>query len=70
MSAFVDALYKLHEKKDTESKDKLFEEEATESINLVVGSIKLPSDKRRQTIKMYVSPFNYDLCIGGPAGVA
>ena len=52
MSAFVDALYKLHEKKDTESKDKLFEEDSTESINLVVGSIKLPSDKRRQTIKM------------------
>ena len=52
VSAFVDALYKLHEKKDTESKDKLFEEDSTESINLVVGSIKLPSDKRRQTIKM------------------
>ena len=58
MSQFVDALYKLHEKKvvkkssGKESKEKLFDDDETEKINLMIGSIKLPSGKRHQIIKM------------------
>ena len=57
MAAFVDALYKLHEKKIVKagtkvSKDKLFDDDETERINLLISSIKLPSDKRHQILSM------------------
>jgi hypothetical protein len=58
VSEFVDALFKLHEKKLVKktdgqvSKEKLFDDDETEKINLMIGSIKLPSDKRHQIIKM------------------
>jgi hypothetical protein len=58
VSEFVDTLFKLHEKKLVKktdgqvTKEKLFDDDETEKINLMIGSIKLPSDKRHQIIKM------------------
>jgi hypothetical protein len=49
----------LHEKKITKksaatkvSKDKLFDDDQSERINLMISSIKLPSSKRQQLIEM------------------
>ena len=57
--AFVEALFKLKEKKlvknsAKDSKEKLFDDDETETINLLIGSIKLPSDKRKHVVKMLV----------------
>lgn len=57
--AFVEALFKLKEKKlvknsAKDSKEKLFDDDETEKINLLIGSIKLPSDKRKHVVKMLV----------------
>jgi len=34
------------------SKEQLFDDDETERINLMIGSIKLPSDKRKHVVKM------------------
>ena len=49
---FVDALFKLHEKQSKDTKGKLFDDDDTERISLMIGSIKLPSDKRQHVLKM------------------
>ena len=52
-------MFKLKEKKlvknsAKDSKEKLFDDDETEKINLLIGSIKLPSDKRKHVVKMLV----------------